>query len=69
MASEASLKIPAIHCGACVNTITRILEALPSVEVTQAERVHQRPPGGHGLLPDRPLRRRGVLPSPYVIGA
>ncbi len=37
MASEASLKIPAIHCGGCVNTITRILEALPSVEVTQAD--------------------------------
>ncbi len=37
MASEASLKIPAIHCGGCVNTITGILEALPSVAVTKAD--------------------------------
>ncbi len=36
-ASEASLKIPAIHCGGCVQTITGILEALPSVEVTEAD--------------------------------
>ena len=37
MASETSLKIPAIHCGGCVKTVTGTLEALPSVEVTQAD--------------------------------
>ena len=34
---EATLKIPAIHCGSCVKNVTRILEALPSVEVTHAD--------------------------------
>ncbi len=37
MAQEAILKVPALHCGGCVNTITGILEALPSVEVAQAD--------------------------------
>ncbi len=37
MAEETTLKIPAIHCGGCVKTITGTLEALPSVEVTQAD--------------------------------
>ncbi len=32
---EATLTIPALHCGSCAKTVTRILEALPSVEVTQ----------------------------------
>ena len=32
---EATLTIPALHCGSCVKTVTRIIEALPSVEVTQ----------------------------------
>ena len=37
MADETTLKVPAIHCGSCVNTITATLEALPSVEVTAAD--------------------------------
>ena len=37
MAQETTLKVPAIHCGGCVNTLTRTLAALPSVEVTQAD--------------------------------
>ncbi len=37
MANETTLKIPAINCGGCVNTITEILEALPSVAVTKAD--------------------------------
>ncbi len=35
MSQEATLTIPALHCGSCAKTVTRILEALPSVEVTQ----------------------------------
>ncbi len=37
MARDATLKIPTIHCGGCSNTVTRTLEALPSVKVTQAD--------------------------------
>ncbi len=37
MAREATLKIRAIHCGGCVRTVTKTLEALPSVQVTQAD--------------------------------
>jgi Cu+-exporting ATPase len=37
MTNEATLKIPAIHCESCVKTVTRTLEALPSVEVSQAD--------------------------------
>ncbi len=37
MAREATLKIPSIHCGGCSNTVTKTLEALPSVKVTQAD--------------------------------
>ncbi len=37
MSTETTLKIPAIHCGGCSNTVTRTLEALPSVQVTQAD--------------------------------
>ena len=37
MAQETTLKVPALHCSGCVNTITRTLQALPSVEVTQAD--------------------------------
>ncbi len=37
MSSETTLKIPAIHCGGCVKTVTRTLKAVPSVEVTQAD--------------------------------
>ncbi len=35
MNQEATLTIPALHCGGCAKTVTRVLEALPSVEVTQ----------------------------------
>ena len=37
MAQETILKVPALHCGGCVKTITGTLEALPSVEVIQAD--------------------------------
>ncbi len=37
MNKEASLKIPALHCGSCANSVTRVLKALPSVEVTQTD--------------------------------
>ena len=34
---EATLRIPALHCGGCAKTVTRILENLPSVEVTKTD--------------------------------
>ncbi len=34
---ETTLRIPALHCGSCGKTVTRILEALPSVAVTQTD--------------------------------
>ena len=34
---EATLRIPALHCGNCAKSVTRILEALPGVEVTRTE--------------------------------
>ncbi len=37
MSTEVTLKIPAIHCGGCVKTVTQTLEALPSVKVTEAD--------------------------------
>ena len=37
MAQETTLKVPALHCGGCVKTVTGTLEALPSVEVIQAD--------------------------------
>ena len=37
MSEETTLKIPAIHCSGCVKTVTRTLEALPSVKVTEAD--------------------------------
>ncbi len=37
MSTEVTLKIPAIHCGGCVKTVTQTLEALPSVKVTGAD--------------------------------
>ncbi len=37
MSEETTLKIPAIHCGGCVKTVTQTLEALPSVKVTEAD--------------------------------
>ena len=35
MAQETTLKVPALHCGSCVKTITGTLEALPSVKVAE----------------------------------
>jgi copper chaperone CopZ len=37
MARDATLKVPAIHCRGCVRTVTRNLEALPTLQVTQAD--------------------------------
>lgn len=37
MGKESSLKIPAIHCSGCVRTVTRTLQALPGVDVIQAD--------------------------------
>ena len=37
MTSETTLKIPAIDCQKCVDTIRRALQPLASVEVTQAD--------------------------------
>ena len=37
MAHETTLRISAIHCDGCVRTLTRTLEALPGVHVTEAD--------------------------------
>ena len=37
MTKQETLKIPALHCGSCGDTVTRILSALPSVAVTQTD--------------------------------
>ena len=37
MTKQETLKIPALHCGSCANTVTQILSALPTVEVTRTE--------------------------------
>ena len=37
MAQETTLKIPALHCGGCAATVTRTLEVLPGVEVTETD--------------------------------
>ncbi len=37
MAQEMTLKVPCLKGGCCVNTLTRILEALPSVQVARAD--------------------------------
>ena len=34
---EATLRIPALHCGGCANSVTRTVEALPSVQVTDSD--------------------------------
>ena len=39
MAQETTLKVPAIHCDGCVDTVTKTLEALPSVHVAEADSV------------------------------
>ena len=35
MTKEATLRIPALHCGGCAKTVTGSLERLPGVEVTE----------------------------------
>ncbi len=37
MASETTLKIPAIDCQKCVDAIRRTLQAVPSAEVVDAD--------------------------------
>ncbi len=37
MAQEMTLKVPCLKGGCCVNTVTRTLESLPSVQVAQAD--------------------------------
>ena len=37
MTKQETLKIPALHCSSCGNTVKRVLKALPSVEVTQID--------------------------------
>ena len=35
---EATLRIPAMHCGNCAKSVTKVLESLPTVEVDLADR-------------------------------
>ncbi len=37
MTKQETLKIPALHCSSCGNTVKRVLKDLPSVEVTQID--------------------------------
>ena len=37
MTKEATLTIPAFHCGGCAKTVTRVLEDLPTVKVSHAD--------------------------------
>ncbi|MCH8200846.1 MAG: heavy-metal-associated domain-containing protein [Chloroflexi bacterium] len=37
MATEITLEVPAIHCDSCVKTITRTLQALPTVVIADAD--------------------------------
>ena len=37
MTKQETLKIPALHCSNCGNTVKRVLAPLPSVEVTQID--------------------------------
>ena len=37
MTKQETLKIPALHCSSCGNTVVRVLKPLPSVEVTQTD--------------------------------
>ena len=44
MTTQETLKIPALHCESCANTVARVLAPLPSVKVArtdlQAKLVH-----------------------------
>ncbi len=37
MTTQATLKIPALHCGGCAKSVTANLEKLPGVEVTDTD--------------------------------
>ena len=37
MTKQETLKIPALHCSSCGDTVKRVLKPLPSVEVTQTD--------------------------------
>lgn len=37
MEEQATLRIPALHCGGCEKTVTKTLHALPGVSVTKAD--------------------------------
>ena len=37
MATEITLEVPAIHCDSCVKTVTRTLQALPTVVIADAD--------------------------------
>ena len=37
MATEITLEVPAIHCDSCVKTITKTLQALPTVVIADAD--------------------------------
>ena len=37
MTKQETLKIPALHCSNCGDTVKRVLKPLPSVEVTQID--------------------------------
>ncbi len=37
MTQQATLKIPALHCGGCATTVTRSLESLTGVQVTETD--------------------------------
>ena len=37
MTTQETLKIPALHCSSCGDTVKRVLKPLPSVEVTQID--------------------------------
>ena len=37
MTKQETLKIPALHCTSCSNTVARVLGPLPSVKVTETD--------------------------------
>lgn len=37
MTTQETLKIPALHCGSCAKSVTRILEDLPTVRVSHTD--------------------------------
>lgn len=37
MTKQETLKIPALHCSSCGDTVKRVLKALTSVEVTEVD--------------------------------